>query len=187
MVRNLSEGVRFTVPQLVEVAKRIRTALVTELITQGVPLETYNEQGEIVKGLSPYQIKLSDWIIQAGIEGNSEIGAEICRQAGKSESAMISILTLVIVFLHILKRPYAVGIFAPAASQTIEVDRERLRDRTAQLHDYLTECGISHDPTVGRTSSEFHYYAGKFTFLCRMKSADPVANIKGPTLNRIIT
>ena len=182
----VTEVVSFTVPQLVEVAKRIRTALVTELITQGVPMETYNTDGEVVKGLSPYQEQISDSMIQAGLEGNAEIGWLLTRQSGKTESAIISLLTLVVMYLSVLRKSYAVGIFAPARSQAIEVDRERLRDRTAQLSEYFAECGIRTDPTIGKTTKNFYFYSGKLTFRCRMESADPEANIKGSTLNLIL-
>jgi hypothetical protein len=77
------ESVRYTVSDLCKVASEIRKDLIKELLAQNIPLETYDEQGDRIKDLSPFQKQLSDSMIRAGIEGNAEIGWLVTRQAGK--------------------------------------------------------------------------------------------------------
>ena len=100
---------------------------------------------------------------------------------------ILAVIALTILNLTLMKRSYAVGIFAPARSQAIDVDRERLRDRVAQLSEYLKAQGIRHDPTGGgKTVKNFYLYSGVHTFRVRMESVDPEAEIKGATMNLLI-
>lgn len=169
-------------------AQRIRDEMINELARRGIKLETYNEKGEIIVGLSPFQNQAFDAIILTALRGNEEIGILMSRQCGKTENLIMSVLVLVILNFEVFKRNYSVGIFAPARSQAIEVDRERLRERVMQLDDYLKARGIAHDDTIGKTTKNFYFYypTGPLVFRVRMESADPEANIKGSTLNLIV-
>lgn len=175
-----------SVPQLLKIAQELRAEIMIELHRLGIRIQYVNEKGETIPDLTPYQKDCFDTLIIAAFTGNEEIAWLITRQAGKTEVVILGILTLVILDLYVLGRSSAVGIFAPARSQAIEVDRERLRERTAQLTSYLARHGIRHDTTVGRTTKNFYFYRDPFVFLCRMESADPEANIKGSTMPLII-
>lgn len=176
-----------SVADLVTLADRLLDEFVGELARREVQLETYNDKQEIVTGLAPFQRDLYKLIIHAGLAGNEEFATLVTRQSGKTESVILAVLALVVIKLHLLKESYGVGIFAPARSQAIEVDRERLRDRVAQLSEFLRRHGIKHDPPGGgKTVKNFYFYSGAHTFRCRMESVDPEAEIKGATMNLLL-
>lgn len=77
--------------------------------------------------LYPYQLDLAQRFIRACLLGTGEdVFAQISRQAGKTETVVLTIEFLMIFYPKIMGRPFRVGIFAPQKEQT-KTDFERLK------------------------------------------------------------
>lgn len=98
---------------------------------------------DLPNGLYPYQIPASDRIINATLNATAEeLFLSWCRQSGKTEAEVISILTLSVYYTKILKTHLRVGIFAPAGSQAVQIVKERLKMRYLKLRPLLKRLGL---------------------------------------------
>jgi hypothetical protein len=98
---------------------------------------------ELPDGLYPFQIRVSDRLITITLNASGEeIIVNQARQSGKTEAVVISILVLSIYYVKILKLHLRIGIFAPAASQSTLVVKERLRRRYMKIRPLLEALGV---------------------------------------------
>jgi hypothetical protein len=98
---------------------------------------------DLPEGLYPYETRVSDDIMRVTLNAKGEeLFILQCRQSGKTEAVCISFLTLSIFFTKILKQHVRIGVFAPAASQSILVVKERLRRRYMRIKLLLDMLGL---------------------------------------------
>lgn len=139
--------------------------------------------------LYPYQIPTSDRIIEEQLRmKGAEIIDLMARQSGKTEASTITILALAVYFTSVLKRPYFVGIFAPAKSQAIDVFRSRIKERFSELEPFFNRLGIISHLGKGRTTNLFFVESLQTGIEASIKcmSSDRSAQIKGETLDLIV-
>jgi len=144
---------------------------------------------EVNRDLYEYQEKFSDAIIEAQLEmKGDELFSLMARQCGKTESVVLTLITLCVYHVAILRRPFSVGVFAPAQSQAIEVFRMRLRERFDQLEPFIRAWFGVTSLRSGRTTSLFYITDLKNDLEARIRcmSSDKAANIKGETLDLIL-
>lgn len=98
---------------------------------------------DLPEGLYPYQITVSDRVIQITLNARGEeLIINQARQSGKTEAVVVSILTLSVYFAKILRQHVRIGVFAPAGSQSILVVKERLRRRYFRIKPLLEGLGL---------------------------------------------
>ena len=139
--------------------------------------------------LYPYQIPTSDRIIEEQLRmKGAEIIDLMARQSGKTEASTITILALAVYFTSVLKRPYNVGIFAPAKSQAIAVFRTRIKERFNELEPFFARLGVTSHLGKGRTTSLFFVESLRtgIEASIRCMSSDKSAHVKGETLDLIV-
>lgn len=139
--------------------------------------------------LYPYQLPTSDRIIEEQLRmKGAEIIDLMARQSGKTEASTITILALAVYFTSVLKRPYNVGIFAPAKSQAIDVFRTRIKERFSELTPLFNRLDITSHLGKGRTTSQFFVESLRtgIEASIRCMSSDKSAHVKGETLDLII-
>ena len=139
--------------------------------------------------LYPYQIPTSDRVIEEQLRmKGEEIVDLMARQSGKTEASTITILALSVYFTSVLKRPYNVGIFAPAKSQAIDVFRSRIKERFSELKPFFKRLDIISHLGKGRTTSQFYIQCLQTGIEAdiRCMSSDKSAHVKGETLDMIV-
>jgi len=137
----------------------------------------------------PYQVKASDRIIRAALEGRfDEIVLLWARQSGKTETVVITVLALCLYYIKRLMENFRVGIFAPAQSQSVLVTRERLMKYFKKLRRLFDEQGVRLDLGIGRTTelSILTNVEEGCEARIRALSADETAHIMGETFNLIL-
>lgn len=144
---------------------------------------------QVGRPLYKYQEPFSDRMIEAQLEMNgAELTSLFSRQSGKTEASVITLLALSIYFTTELKRPYNVGIFAPAQSQAVDVFRRRIRERFIELEPLFGQIGVTSYLASGRMSKLFYIASLRDNIEARIRcmSSDPTADVKGETLELII-
>jgi hypothetical protein len=149
-------------------------------------------QTDLPDGLYAYQDRVSNLILDLALqEGGMEGIVNQCRQSGKTESVVISLIVLAIYFCRVKKKNFRTGIFAPAATQTILTVKERLRKRCVGARTVLKMFGLRLVVGEGLGSELFilqhRTEAGdEYDFRVRCFSISPDANITSETLNLIV-
>lgn len=136
--------------------------------------------------LRPYQVVLSDLIIELALEAKgSELAVLQSRQSGKTEGIADTLLTLSVGFPSILKRKLSAGIFAPAFSQATVVARRRLFERYSSVRLFLEQFGLIMDIGGAHFSQLFilEDLNSHIQSRVRVMSGAPNANIIGETLD----
>jgi hypothetical protein len=147
---------------------------------------------DLPEGLYGYQERVSDLIIELATNELGEEGiVNQCRQSGKTEAVVVSLITLAIFYCRVRKKSFRVGIFAPAATQTILTVKERLRKRCISARHALHLFGLKLVVGEGINSELFilrHVSTAgeEYDFRVRCFSISPEANITSETLNLII-
>jgi len=136
--------------------------------------------------LRPYQIILSDLIIELALEAKgSELAVLQARQSGKTEAIADTLLTLGVGFPTLLKRKLSSGIFAPAFSQATVVARRRLFERYSSVRRFLEQFSLVMDIGAAHFSQLFILEDIKSHVQSRVRvmSGAPNSNIIGETLD----
>jgi hypothetical protein len=147
---------------------------------------------DLPDGMYSYQYRVSDLIFDLALHEAGEEGiVNQCRQSGKTEAVVISLIVLAIYFCRVRKKNFRTGIFAPAATQTILTVKERLRRRCVGARRVLQAFGLKLVVGEGLGSELFilqHRTASgdEFDFRVRCFSISPDANITSETLNLIV-
>lgn len=143
--------------------------------------------------LRPYQRLYSDKIIMSTLKAsNEEVVSLQSRQAGKTETKGITVLTLVLFYLNIPWN-FNVGWFAPAQSVSIMVARKRIVNQAITCKEYLADFNVRlvtgyGRERVGRNAPVLVFRNDKDEVegQLRSMSANPRSNIKGDTLDLVI-
>jgi len=149
-------------------------------------------RNDLPDGLYPYQNRVSDLILELATAMKGEEGiVNQCRQSGKTEAVVISLIVLAIYYCRVKKKNFRVGIFAPAATQTILTVKERLRKRCNGARRVLQIFGVRLVVGEGLGSELFILQhrtreGDEYDFRVRCFSISPDANITSETLNLII-
>jgi hypothetical protein len=146
---------------------------------------------DLPEGFRPFQLKLSDKIIEYvftnGVIGN-EIVSMAARQGGKTEAVSFTVLTLGTFYIIFLDEYFNAGLFAPVESMITHVTRNRLRKRYKLLRKFLRQFGIKQIAGTGQTSSLFvlENMSNECEFSARSLSVGEHAEIIGETFKLLV-
>jgi hypothetical protein len=147
---------------------------------------------DLPTGLYSHQEKVTNLIMDIALNEAGEEGiVNQCRQSGKTEAVVISLIVLAIYYCRVRQKNFRVGIFAPAATQTILTVKERLRRRCIACRTVLRAFGVALTTGEGIGSELFilqhkNENGDEYDFRVRCFSISPDANITSETLNLII-
>jgi hypothetical protein len=144
---------------------------------------------DLPNGLYPYQTQVSDDLLLLILLANGdEYILNQCRQSGKTEGIVITILTLSVYFTRMLKQSFRIGIFTPAASQATQIVKDRLKTRYTHIKPLLAQLGLRLDTGDSYYSELFVIRNDSAGVDARVRcfSIGERTNVTGETLNLII-